>query len=169
MATPLRIHRRLCLAAGPALFLSTLLEGRLTLAATEELAVIVHPSNTASLSMAEIAAVFKTTRRFWSGSTRIMALNLPAGSRERVQFDRVVLGLDGDAVLRFWIDRKIRGGEPQPRDVPEPEVALSIVQRVETAIGYVPAHLVKTGVRVVARVSANASEIGIGRIAIGDI
>jgi ABC-type phosphate transport system substrate-binding protein len=169
MATPPRFHRRVCLAACPALFLSTLLEGRLTLAVTEELAVIVHPSNTAALSLAEIAAIFKTTRRFWSGSTRIMALNLPVGSRDRVQFDHVVLGLDGDAALRFWIDRKIRGGEPQPRAVPEAAVVLSIVQQVETAIGYVPTHLVKTGVRVIARVPAKGSQIGIGLIASGDI
>jgi ABC-type phosphate transport system substrate-binding protein len=169
MATTPRVHRRLCLATGSALFLSTVLEGSSTFAAAEELAVIVHPSNKASLSMAEIAAIFKTTRRFWSGSTRIVAMNLPAGSRDRALFDRVVLGLNADAAVRFWIDRKIRGGEPQPRNVPEAEVVLSIVQQVETAIGYVPAHLVRVGVRVIARVRDNGAEVGIGSSASGDL
>jgi hypothetical protein len=169
MANAPRYHRRHFLARGSALVLSTVLEGRLAIAAPEELAIIVHPSNTASLSLAEIAVVFKTNRRFWSGSTRIVALNLPPGTHDRVLFDRIVLGLDGDDVLRFWIDRKIRGGEPPPRSVPDAEVVLNIVQQTETAIGYVPHHLVKSGARVIARVRADGADVGIGPSPHGDL
>ena len=36
---------------------------------------------------------------------------------DRVGFDQVVLKMDPDAVGRFWIDRKIRGGSGPPRTV----------------------------------------------------
>lgn len=167
MANTPRFHRRVCLATGSGLLLSTLLDGKLSLAGPEELAVIVHPSNTTRLSLAEVAAVFRTTQRYWSGSKRIMAFNLPVRTPDRELFDRVVLGLDGDAVVRFWIDRKIRGGEPPPRTVPEPDLVLRIVQQAENAIGYVPSHIVKSGVRVIARVRRNEAEVAAHLIADG--
>jgi ABC-type phosphate transport system substrate-binding protein len=169
MANTPRFHRRVCLATGSGLLLSTLLDTQLSMAGPEELAVIVHSSNTARLSLPEIAAIFKTTMRYWSGSKRIMAFNLPARSSERVLFDRVILGWDPDAALRFWIDRKIRGGEPPPRSVPEPQLVLRIVQQAENAIGYVPSHLVKTGVRVIARVRHNEAELTTSLIASGGL
>jgi hypothetical protein len=156
--TARRIDRRVCLASGSSLLLSSLLEVKSADASPQELVVVVHPSNPTRLSIGEIASIFKTTMRYWSGSKRIVALNLLPRTPDRVVFDRVVLGMEPDASFRFWIDRKIRGGEPAPRSVPDPELVLSIVQRMEAAIGYAPAHLVKGGVRIIARVRGNAAE-----------
>jgi hypothetical protein len=158
MATPRRFDRRRCLVTGSGVLLTTLFDPGLTLAAPDELAVIVHPSNSAQITIDDIAAVFKTTMRFWSGSKRIVPLNLPPRTPGRLLFDRVVLGMDADTSFRYWIDRKIRGGEPAPRSVPEPELVIRIVQKLETAIGYAPANLVTSGVRVVARVRSNGVE-----------
>jgi ABC-type phosphate transport system substrate-binding protein len=169
MANIPRCHRRVCLFTGSALFVSTMLDTRWALAESPELAVIVHPSNPIQLSIAEIAAIFKTSRRYWSGSNRIVPLNLPTGNDDRVFFDRIVLGLDKDAAQRFWIDRKIRGGEPPPRSVPQAELVLRIVQQLETAVGYVPRHLVNANVRAIARVRANGAETATVRIARGGI
>jgi hypothetical protein len=156
--TARRIDRRVCLASGSSLLLSSLLGEMSANASPQELVVVVHPSNPTRISIEEIAGVFKTTKRYWSGSKRIVALNLPPRTPERVIFDRVVLGMESDASFRFWIDRKIRGGEPAPRSVPDPELVLSIVQRMDAAIGYAPSHLVKGGVRIIARVHGNAAE-----------
>ena len=158
MANTPRFHRRHCLLAGPGLLVSALFDTSLAIADAPELVVIVHPSNPIHLSSAEIAAVFKTTKRYWSGDKNIVALNLPTRNSDRALFDRVVLGLDPDAVLRFWIDRKIRGGEPPPRSVPEAELVLRIVQQLDSAIGYVPRQFAKSGVRVIARVLGDRVE-----------
>jgi hypothetical protein len=156
--TPPRFDRRLCLVSGSGLVLSSLLDATEVFAMHQELAVIVHPSNPTRISVEEIAAVFKTTMRYWSGSKRIIALNLPPRSPDRVIFDQVVLGMDPDASFRYWVDRKIRGGEPAPRSVPDPQLVLSIVQRMDAAIGYAPSHLIKGGVRVIARIRGNKAE-----------
>jgi hypothetical protein len=155
--TDRRIDRRVCLASGSSLLLSSLL-GATSASAAQELVVVVHPSNLARLSIQEIAGIFKTTMRHWSGSNRIVALNQSPRTPDRVMFDRVLLGMEPNAAVRFWIDRKIRGGEPAPRIVPGPELVLGIVQRMEAAIGYAPSHLVKGGVRVIARIRGNAAE-----------
>jgi hypothetical protein len=168
MANLPRCHRRVCLFTGSALVLSSLFDTSSAFAAGPELAVIVHPSNPIQLSVSEIAAIFKTSRRYWSGSNRIVPLNLPTSNNDRALFDRIVLGLDKDAALRFWIDRKIRGGEPPPRSVPQAELVLRIVQQLETAVGYVPRHLVNPQVRAIARVRSNGAETAIGLIARGD-
>lgn len=167
MANHPRFDRRMCLLSGSGLVLSTLFDTSSTSASTDELAVIVHPSNAVRLSLAEIAEVFKTTRKYWSGSNRIVALNLPPRTPDRVLFDRVVLGMDADASARYWIDRKIRGGEPPPRSVPEPEIIVRIVRRMETAIGFVPSRLVSAEVRVMARVRGNGADVVAARIGNG--
>jgi hypothetical protein len=153
-----RFARRACLVSGSGLLLSSLLDSRFAVAAPQELSVIVHPSNPTQISIEEIAAIFKTTMRYWSGSKRIAAFNLPPRSPDRVFFDRVVLGMDPDASSRFWIDRKIRGGEPAPRSIPDPDLVCRLVERLDAAIGYAPSHLVTAGVRVIARVRSNGAE-----------
>ena len=142
MASIPRLDRRLCLLTGGGLLFSTLLDAPAAIAGAEELAVIVHPSNKVQLSLPEIASVFKTARRYWSGDKRIVPLNLSARSAHRLLFDRVVLGLDADAALRFWIDRKIRGGSGPPRTVESLATLRRVVEKLPGAIGYLrPGHL----------------------------
>ena len=118
-----------------------------------ELAVVVHPANSAdALSASELAAIFTTQRRHWSGSKVIIALNLPPRTEHRVNFDRAVLGMDPDSVARFWIDRKVRGGAPPPRQVPDATMAVRVVAKLESAIAYAPRDSVDKSVRVVARI-----------------
>jgi ABC-type phosphate transport system substrate-binding protein len=135
------------------LFLVLLLPSARAGADGVELVVVVHPNNsTQSLSTAELAAIFTTQRRHWSGSKSIIALNLPPRSEHRALFDRAVLGMDPDAVARFWIDRKVRGGAAPPRQVPDATMAVRVVAKLEAAIGYAPREGADKSVRVVARI-----------------
>lgn len=124
-------------------------------AETGELAVIVHPSNRSKVSKDDLGFIFKSSMRHWSDGGRIAALNLPARTNERALFDHAVLGLDPDAVARFWIDRKIRGGEPPPRTIMDALTMARVVQQLRDAIGYVPIALATEKVRIVARVRAS--------------
>ena len=146
--------RRQFLLAGASVA-STLSIGSLAEAATE-LVVIVHPDNTQSPSPRDIEAIFRTTLRHWPDGGGIVAFNLVPGSEERVSFDRAVLRLTPGEVSRYWIDRKIRGGESPPRSVPNPLLVVRLVRDLRSAIGYVPAALAPSGVRVIARVQGPA-------------
>src|SRR5215216_1183662 len=75
------------------------------------LAIIVSPnSKVTNISLADLRRVFQSERLTDPDGNRLIALNHPPKTVDRVGFDQVVMGMDADAVGRFWIDRKIRGG-----------------------------------------------------------
>jgi len=122
-------------------------------AGSSELVVVVHPQvPRAVVDELELEAVFLTSKRFWSGSQSIIAFNLPPRGDERVLFDRVVLRMDSDEIGRFWLDRRVRGGPPPPRQAPDPLTLVRLVARLDGAIGYAPVGVPLADVRVVARI-----------------
>lgn len=133
---------------------ATLVVGQARAADALELAVVVNAANSERLTAADIEQIYRSSRRFWPGGKPIVAFNLVPGSPERVAFDRAVLRLEPEAVSRYWIDRKIRGGEPAPRAVPNAALVPRLVTQLANGIGYVPASLVVSGLRVVGRVRA---------------
>jgi hypothetical protein len=121
--------------------------------APADIAVIVHPANReSSLDVDTLAAIFTTTQVYWPSGGRIVAFNLPPRTPPRVEFDRVVLSMGPDEVGRYWVDRRVRGGAPPPRQVPDPAVLVRVIARIEGGIGYVPASMVDAGVRVIANI-----------------
>jgi ABC-type phosphate transport system substrate-binding protein len=68
--------------------------------------------------------------------TKIIPLNQGSGSPERVEFERLVLGMSPDDVARFWMDRKIRGQSGAPKSVPSAELLRRVVATLPGAIGY---------------------------------
>ena len=154
-----RTHRRgvarrdLC-AFGAGAALEALSWSGPSFGASPELSVIVHPSNASKLTSEDLADIFRTVMRTWHGGQPIAAFELPPNSDERTFFDRAVLKLDPDGVAHFWIDRRMRGGAPPPHQVPDPGLMLRVVGKLDRAIGYVPAALVNSSVRAVARVRA---------------
>jgi ABC-type phosphate transport system substrate-binding protein len=143
-------RRQFLLACGAALLSSA---RRLAAAGAESLVIIVHPQNPCEpLGMDDLESIFTTTRRFWVASTPIVAFNLPPRSAPRVEFDQTILGLDPDGVGRFWIDRRVRGGQPPPRVAPDAGTLVQIVANLKNAISYVPASAANASVRVVGRI-----------------
>lgn len=117
------------------------------------LLVIAHPSNTTkSLSAAEIEAIFTTRKQYWSHGGRIQTFNFPPKHPTRVEFDKKVLGMDPDEVARYWIDRRVRGGDRPPRQIPNASLMVRIVATLEGAAGYVYENDVTSAVKVIGRV-----------------
>lgn len=132
---------------------STGLSPLVAFAAANDLVVVVHPSvPKQSLDEFELEAIFLTSRRYWAGSQVIVPFNLPPREEGRVLFDRVVLRMDPDEVGRFWLDRRVRGGPPPPRQAPDALTAVRLVARLEGAIAYAPLGVPLADVRIVARI-----------------
>jgi ABC-type phosphate transport system substrate-binding protein len=122
-------------------------------AGEEEIAVVVNSANPVQkLSQSELRPIFQTTRTTWSNGDKIIALNSPESESSRKGFDAAVLGLDPDRVARYWVDRKIRGGDAPPKVVPSPAAVLKVVAAKSEAIGYVRASELNKTVKVVARI-----------------
>lgn len=122
-------------------------------ASDPSLAVIVHPDvDVRQLNDVELEAIFLTDRRYWSGTKSIIPFNEPPRSDHRVLFDRVVLRMDPDTIARFWLDRRVRSGNPPPRQAPDSMTVTRLVAKLPGAIGYAPESMVTHDVRVVARI-----------------
>ena len=102
------------------------------------LAVIVSPgSKLSNISVADLRRVFESERLTDPDGHRLIALNHPPKTVDRVGFDNVVLGMDAERVGQFWIDRKIRGGSGPPRTVESLTTLRRVVEKLPGAIGYI--------------------------------
>jgi ABC-type phosphate transport system substrate-binding protein len=119
---------------------------------SDVIVAIVNKANpTGPLGRDELRPLFQTTKLQWSDGSRVTAYDLPEGDAARDSFNAAVLGLDPDRVARYWIDRKIRGGERPPVKMPAGAV-LHAVATNAGAIGYVRRNDVTTDVKVVATI-----------------
>jgi hypothetical protein len=107
------------------------------------LAIIVAPdSKLKNLSFGDLRHVFQSERITDPDGNKLIPLNHPPKTVDRVGFDSVVLGMDAETVGRFWIDRKIRGGSGPPRTVESLSTLRRVVEKLPGAIGYIrPAQL----------------------------
>ena len=122
-------------------------------AGAETIVVVVNKSNSVNaLSRDDLRPIFQTTKLQWPDGSHIAAYDLPDGDSVRNGFDAAVLGLDPDRVARYWVDRKIRGGERPPPKVGTASAMLHAIAANKGGIGYVPAAEVTDSVKIVARI-----------------
>jgi|SRR4051812_49386596 ABC-type phosphate transport system substrate-binding protein len=119
----------------------------------DPIVVIAHKSSgLTKVTRDDLRPIFQTRRNTWPDGSTARPFNLPEGSSIRQGFDAAVLGLDPDRVARYWIDRKIRGGERAPQVVPSDSLMVKVVSKTPGAVGYVAASAVDSSVTVVAKV-----------------
>jgi ABC-type phosphate transport system substrate-binding protein len=106
----------------------------------------------AKVTRDDLRPIFQTKKDTWPDGTPAKPFNLPDNNGTRQGFDVAVLGLEPDRVARYWIDRKIRGGERPPQTAPSSAVMLKVVAKTAGAVGYVEATLVDASVKVIAKI-----------------
>jgi hypothetical protein len=120
---------------------------------SDEIAVVVNVANPATrITKEELRPLFQTTKTQWPDGSKVEPLNLGDDNAVRQSFDAAVLGLDPDRVARYWVDRKIRGGERPPRKVAAVSAMLRGIAVDKGGVGYVPANDVTPTVKVIARI-----------------
>ena len=100
--------------------------------------VVAKGSKVTTVSRSELKRLFSGDTLVVNGD-RLAPFNYPAGTPERIAFDRVILGMSPEEVGRFWVDRKIRGESQAPRSLPSALHVTKIVAKFPSAISYVPA------------------------------
>ncbi len=102
------------------------------------LSVIVGSgSKLTSLSMADLHRAYLSERVSDPDGNKLIPLNHPPKTVDRVGFDRVVLDMSPEEVGRFWVDRRIRGGNGPPRTVDSIQTLRRVVQNLPGAMAYV--------------------------------
>ncbi len=119
--------------------------------ASAAIVVIVNPTNPIrALGPGELEAIFTTRKLDWPGGARVVPFNFPARDPVREAFDRSALHFDADEAARYWIDRRVRGGHPPPRQVPDARTMLRVVASLDAAVGYLPGGVADGTVKIVA-------------------
>ena len=129
-------------------------EGRSSAEPQPEVVVVVNKANPAtSLTREELRPIFQTTKSEWPDGVKAEPVNLSDDDPTRHAFDLAVLGLDPDRIARYWVDRKIRGGERPPRKVSSASAAVRSVAAEKGGVAYVLRADVNASVKVVAKIS----------------
>jgi ABC-type phosphate transport system substrate-binding protein len=119
----------------------------------DEIVVVVNKANPAkALTREALRPIFQTTKTQWPDGIKAEPVNQPDDCSARQGFDAAVLGLDPTRVARYWVDRKIRGGEHPPRKVASPAAILRVVASEQGGVGYVMVKEVNDSVKVVAKI-----------------
>ncbi|MEY4580449.1 MAG: hypothetical protein RL701_5152 [Pseudomonadota bacterium] len=119
----------------------------------EPIAVIANKAvNIAKISRDDLRPLFQTKKDSLPDGTPAKPFNLPESNASRQGFDAAVLGLDPDRVARYWIDRKIRGGERPPQTAPSSAVMVKVISKTPGGIGYVEVSAIDASVKVIAKI-----------------
>lgn len=99
--------------------------------------IVAKGSAIKNLSKSELKRTFLSDNVVIEGK-KLVPFNFGLGTPERDGFDQSVLGMSGEVVHRFWVDRKIRGQSEAPRSLPSAAVVLKVITKFPGAIAYIP-------------------------------
>jgi len=140
-------HRIMCFITAAATLL--LLAGAVRAGAGPKLIVVVAKgSPIKDISKSELKRLFMGDNVVVEGK-KLVPFNLARGTPERDGFDKCVLGMTGEVVQRFWVDRKIRGQSEAPRSLPSSAIVLKVITKFPGAIAYIPEQDITADVQAV--------------------
>ncbi|AQS35845.1 phosphate ABC transporter substrate-binding protein, PhoT family [Shewanella psychrophila] len=119
-------------------------------AATAEVAVVVHPSNPASLSIQDISRIYLGKIKSFPGGSKAIALDQKQGSLERMAFVKHVLNKSESQLKSYWSKRLFSGQGQPPIAVDTNADVMELISANPNMIGFVDAQAVNNSVKVVA-------------------
>lgn len=117
--------------------------------ALANVAVIVHPSNAATLSQDDINKIFTGRAKSFSDGKAAEAVNLAEAVAVRAAFDQKALGRSSSQMKAYWSKLVFTGKGTPPKELASEQEVLDVVAKNPAAIGYVSAGAVTANVKVV--------------------
>lgn len=119
--------------------------------AMAEVAVIVHPSNAATVDQAEITRLFTGRGTTFSSGGKATPLNLAESAAARGEFDSKVLSKSSSQMKAYWSKLVFTGKGTPPKELNSDADMKAAVAADPTAIGYIDAAAVDGSVKVLAK------------------
>ncbi len=119
--------------------------------AMAEVAVIVHPSNAATVDQAEITRLFTGRGTTFSSGSKATPLNLAESAAARGEFDSKVLSKSSSQMKAYWSKLVFTGKGTPPKELASDAEMKAAVAADATAIGYIDAAAVDATVKVLAK------------------
>lgn len=116
-----------------------------------EIAVVVHPSNMAQISSADISRIYLgKLKSFPSGGT-VVALDQPEGSPARHAFVKQILNKTESQLKAYWSKLVFSGQGQPPKVVDTSSEILTLIAANPNMIGFVDASEVNDTVKVIGK------------------
>lgn len=143
--------RRILLSAWVATLAASSLGATTQVAGAEErmrlVVVVARTSPIDELSLAQLRRMY-LGEPVDSGGQRMIPINHGPSVKERIAFDRLVLGMSPVEVSRYWVDRRIRGQSGAPKAIDPSDVHQRVVAKLGGAVGYVRTTELRDDVKV---------------------
>lgn len=120
-------------------------------AAMAEVAVIVHPSNAATVDQAEITRLFTGRGTTFNNGNKATPLNMAESAASRGEFDSKVLSKSSSQMKAYWSKLVFTGKGTPPKELNSDAEMKAAVAADATAIGYIDAAAVDGSVKVLAK------------------
>lgn len=118
--------------------------------ALSDIAIIVHPSNNASVDQSELNRLFLGRGNSFSDGNRATPLNLAEGAPAREHFDNQVLNRSSAQLKAYWSRLVFTGKGTPPAEHANAAAMKAAVAADTSAIGYIPTSDVDDSIKVVA-------------------
>lgn len=115
---------------------------------TRLVVVVAKTSPVNELSLAELRRMYMG-EPLDSGGQRLIPFNHGPSLKERIAFDKLVLGMSPQEVSRYWVDRRIRGQSGSPKAIDPADVHQRVVVKLPGAVGYVRIDELRDDVKIV--------------------
>jgi ABC-type phosphate transport system substrate-binding protein len=120
----------------------------LSFMAFANVAVIVHPSNAATLSQDDINKIFTGRAKSFTDGKAAEPVNLVEAVAVRADFDQKALGRSSSQMKAYWSKLVFTGKGTPPKELASEQEVLDAVAKNPAAIGYVSAGAVTGSVKV---------------------
>jgi len=110
--------------------------------------LIGHPTRAATLTRADVRAIYLKRRLLWGDGQPIIPINREAGSEARELFSEKIFGQDSRRLATYWNQRYFEAGEFPPATLASDEAVVRFVSENANAVGYVTTQSVSDAVAV---------------------
>ncbi len=114
-----------------------------------EVAVIVHPSNSAALDKGAIEKIFLSKSKSFPSGGNAVPINQADGAGPRSEFDSKVLGKSAAQLKAYWSKLVFTGKGNPPKDVASDADVKNLIANNPAMIGYIDAGAADGSVKVV--------------------
>jgi ABC-type phosphate transport system substrate-binding protein len=128
------------------LLLVTLLSG----AAVADIAVVVNPANTNTVSADDLNRLFLGRASSFADGSKATPLNMAEGKPARDEFDTKVLNRSAAQLKAYWSKLVFTGKGTPPKELADDAAVKAAVAADSSAIGYISSSSVDSSVKVVA-------------------
>ncbi len=113
-----------------------------------EIAVVVHPSNTTSVTQDFVSSVYLGKTKSFEDGKQVIPVNL-SGTPMEEDFNKKVLGKSSSQMKAYWSKLVFTGKGTPPKDAKTDVDVISLVSENPATIGYVDSASVTDKVKVV--------------------